>query len=393
MAIGTTLTDIPIEIVAHIFSHLSVSDISSATESCKLFYEASQLESVWLHKCESDFSLSLARITWSIKDIYQKILFRYGKALGLWQPNVGPYGGVLQVKFDKDRLVATELRPPVGHRVNESLRPRQIFLIHLSKSGEPEVICSYGRKGPHPSQVIPKKTDAGWRLQVQCQAPCEHRHPTDTQREAEEWLREEGASSHGLFNPQRHELLLMKFLLLKQYENNFCYLPLSLPPLVPDAVIQPGVFKGFFHAHGVQLVSLVYEGPNKIRAVKISGDPNVPAGETTFRADLPYSMVLTRDDQITLDALRLVRPRMTSVDPTKLPVQPFVKPYELAEKSPRTPRFCKARFHGFGQIAGHGFLNPSFTRVHWVIFDEDLMAVLWLELRNLSLFHRVKEDL
>ena len=50
------------------------------------------------------------------------------------------------------------------------------------------------------------------------------------------------------------------------------------------------------------------------------------------------------------------------------------------------------RFHSEGQIAAHGFTNPTFSKSHWIIFDEDTFAHLWLELNSISFYVRIKED-
>jgi len=60
-----------------------------------------------------------------------------------------------------------------------------------------------------------------------------------------------------------------------------------------------------------------------------------------------------------------------------------------------TPKYkqCNYRFIGEGQIAHHNFENPSMISAHIVIFDENNFGVLFLELRSMSLFSRVKENL
>lgn len=39
--------------------------------------------------------------------------------------------------------------------------------------------------------------------------------------------------------------------------------PLKLPPSREDAVIQPGLFKGFYEGHGVELLLLSYSDEDK----------------------------------------------------------------------------------------------------------------------------------
>ena len=50
-------------------------------------------------------------------------------------------------------------------------------------------------------------------------------------------------------------------------------------------------------------------------------------------------------------------------------------------------------FLGEAQIALPDYQEPSMIPAHVVIFDNDTLGVLFLELRSISLYSRVKEDL
>ena len=50
-------------------------------------------------------------------------------------------------------------------------------------------------------------------------------------------------------------------------------------------------------------------------------------------------------------------------------------------------------FSGEAQIALPDYQEPSMIPAHIVIFDNDTLGVLFLELRSMSLYSRVKEDL
>ena len=55
--------------------------------------------------------------------------------------------------------------------------------------------------------------------------------------------------------------------------------------------------------------------------------------------------------------------------------------------------FSTILFLGEAQIALPDYQEPSMIPAHIVIFDNDTLGVLFLELRSMSLYSRVKEDL
>ncbi|KAH9362054.1 hypothetical protein HPB48_014993 [Haemaphysalis longicornis] len=133
-----------------------------------------------------------------------------------------------------------------------------------------------------------------------------------------------------------------------------------------------------------------YQGPHE--AVILEGDPNVPSGQVTFEVTLLYSMVLTAQQQSSITALNAIEVYEMEPPPS-CTQQPFRVPGDCHERFHEVPKTCIARYHALGQVAGHGFTNPSFSRGHWIVFSEDLFGFLWLELLSLSMYHRVKEEI
>lgn len=118
------------------------------------------------------------------------VLYPYRHILGLWQPDIGPYGGLLNVvvgsfpflhktatyskywykgtynlgsagKFFKIFFIQVDglfiigwmYLPPHDPRVEDPMRRRPLFRIHMMESNKATVECMYGHKGPHKGDI------------------------------------------------------------------------------------------------------------------------------------------------------------------------------------------------------------------------------------------------
>ncbi|KAL8195040.1 UNVERIFIED_CONTAM: F-box only protein 31 [Gekko kuhli] len=233
------------------------------------------------------------------------------------------------------------------------------------------------------------------------------------------------------------ELILMKFIYTSQYDNCLTYRRIYLPPCGPDDLIKPGLFKGTYGSHGLEIVMLSFHG-KKAKGTKITGDPNIPAGQQTVEIELAHPIRLpdienlsnlSELSRIVLEVQEQVRreqqrqeegapegkepegegqaqraPSPTedggaeasasgdggaTQDPPQ-PPQPFVLPGGIASRKEDYPRTCRACFYGTGLIAGHGFTSPEKTPGVFVLFDDDRFGFIWLELQSFSLYSRIK---
>ncbi|XP_076338039.1 F-box only protein 31-like [Tachypleus tridentatus] len=386
------------EILAKIFSHLPAKDVASVSLVSRKLHDSTRIEAIWRSRCLREYGiLPLNGDGVSHRELYIKVLYPYGNILGLWQPQVASYGGLLQVKFEKSRrsLEATELLPPRDPDILSELRKKPLFKIQLS-GGQTKVVCVGGNREPHKAEISKVRQNE---FIFRCCNPDLHKHPSGRHEDLLlAWLREESSAPLGSFHlfPHTQELLMMKFLILRQFNFNYQYCRIHAPKVSTKVPIKPGIFKGTYGAHGVELIMLSYEEHlGKAKAVKITGDPNVPAGKVSFQVDLNYWMVLTVSQQHTIGDLEAIIPSsIHGEDVTERPLrQPFRVPRNCHQRYHEVPDTCRARYHGLGQVAAHGFANPSFIPGHWIIFNEDFFGFLWLELMTLGVYHRVQEDL
>ncbi|NWW10731.1 FBX31 protein, partial [Oreocharis arfaki] len=435
-----SLLELPPELLVQIFGSLPGTDLPSLARVCTTFRRILRTDTIWRRRCREEYgvceNLRKLEITGvSCRDVYAKLLHRYRHILGLWQPDIGPYGGLLNVVVDGLFIIGWMYLPPHDPHVDDPMRFKPLFRIHLMERKCATVECMYGHKGPHNGHIQIVKKDE---FSTKCNQTDHHRMSGGRQEEFRTWLREEwGRTLEDIFHEHMQELILMKFIYTSQYDNCLTYRRIYLPPSSPDDLIQPGLFKGTYGSHGLEIVMLSFHG-KKAKGTKITGDPNIPAGQQTVEIDLAHPLQLPdienlRDfselSRIVLEVQEQVRreeqereqrqeeeehSQQAASQPAsplggegaegeetaagaegttqdKAPAsQPFVLPMGVISRNEDYPRTCRICFYGTGLIAGHGFTSPERTPGVFVLFDDDRFGFIWLELKSFSLYSRIK---
>ncbi|XP_070763367.1 F-box only protein 31 [Enoplosus armatus] len=441
-----SLADLPPELLVEIFSLLPGTALPNVALICKKFRQILNTETIWRRRCMEEFGMKedLRKMEVggvSSRDLYVKLLHPYRHILGLWQPDIGPYGGLLNVVVDGLFIIGWMYLPPHDPRVEDPMRRRPLFRIHMWESKKATVECMYGHKGPHKGDIQTVKKDE---FSTKCNQTDHHRMPGGRQEEFRTWLEEEwGRTLEEIFHEHMQELILMKFIYTSQYDNCLTYRRIYLPPVMPSDLLQPGLFKGTYGSHGLEIVMFSFH-ETSARATKLTGDPNVPAGQLTLDVDLNRPVVLPDlEHQRNIEELsRLVlgvheevqreaeqqakatsdtikggeggacdgasaaegmeadhgacsdsgQPgSSTTTNPPE--AQPFVLPLGVMARNEVYPRTCRKCFYGTGLIAGHGFTSPERTPGLFVLFDEDRFGFIWLELKSFSLYSRLTDNL
>ena len=75
--------------------------------------------------------------------------------------------------------------------------------------------------------------------------------------------------------------------------------------------------------------------------------------------------------------------------------QPFILPPDVYLDSSEVIEHnqCVHRFLGEAQVAQHNYENPEMIPAHVIVFDEDTLGVIFLDLQSISIYKRLKEDL
>ncbi|KAK2867445.1 hypothetical protein Q8A67_025562 [Cirrhinus molitorella] len=434
-----SLLDLPPEILVEIFASLPGTALPNLALVCKKFRQILNTETIWRRRCTEEFGMmddlrKMEIVGMSSRDLYVKLLHPYRHILGLWQPDIGPYGGLLNVVVDGLFIIGWMYLPPHDPRVEDPMRRRPLFRIHMWEKNKATVECMYGHKGPHKGDIQTVKKDE---FSTKCNQTDHHRMPGGRQEEFRTWLEEEwGRTLEDIFHEHMQELILMKFIYTSQYDNCLTYRRIYLPPCLPSDLLQPGLFKGTYGSHGLEIIMLSFHG-SKAKATKLTGDPNVPAGQLTLEVDLnrPVRLPDLEHQRCMEELSRLVLgvheeaqrgsqaqdapseaaepappqgaegsvsappaeaedmdPGATACSAAPEP-QPFVLPLGVMARNEVYPRTCKMCFYGTGLIAGHGFTSPERTPGLFVLFDDDRFGFIWLELKSFSLYSRLTDQL
>ncbi|XP_062965680.1 F-box only protein 31 isoform X3 [Cynocephalus volans] len=412
-----SLLELPPELLVEIFASLPGTDLPSLAQVCTKFRRILHTDTIWRRRC-------------------REVLHRYRHILGLWQPDIGPYGGLLNVVVDGLFIIGWMYLPPHDPHVDDPMRFKPLFRVHLMERKSATVECMYGHRGPHNGHIQIVKKDE---FSTKCNQTDHHRMSGGRQEEFRTWLREEwGRTLEDIFHEHMQELILMKFIYTSQYDNCLTYRRIYLPPSHPDDLIKPGLFKGTYGSHGLEIVMLSFHG-RRARGTKITGDPNIPAGQQTVEVDLRHRIHLPDVEtlgnfnelsRIVLEVREQLRqeqqqqeggheagelqpgpaqPRgellargpdgasagdgAAAVAQQPAPSgegQPFVLPVGVSSRNEDYPRACRMCFYGTGLIAGHGFTSPERTPGVFILFDEDRFGFIWLELKSFSLYSRVQ---
>ncbi|XP_074864450.1 F-box only protein 31 isoform X1 [Carettochelys insculpta] len=458
-----SLLELPPELLVQIFGSLPGTELPSLALVCSTFRRILRTDTIWRRRCREEYgvceNLRKLEITGvSCRDVYAKrinprvksgrfmkilpdyehmeyrdvytcLLHRYRHILGLWQPDIGPYGGLLNVVVDGLFIIGWMYLPPHDPHVDDPMRFKPLFRIHLMERKSATVECMYGHKGPHNGHIQIVKRDE---FSTKCNQTDHHRMSGGRQEEFRTWLREEwGRTLEDIFHEHMQELILMKFIYTSQYDNCLTYRRIYLPPSSPDDLLKPGLFKGTYGSHGLEIVMLSFHG-KKAKGTKITGDPNIPAGQQTVEIDLAHPIQLPdienlRDfnelSRLVLEVQEQVRREQqeesarqdeedSHLQQEEQPAQredagaegtgavatqasaptsqPFVLPSGVISRNEDYPRTCRMCFYGTGLIAGHGFTSPERTPGIFILFDDDRFGFIWLELKSFSLYSRIK---
>ncbi|KAL4234698.1 F-box only protein 31 [Mactra antiquata] len=398
------ILDLPSEVLLVCLSYSRGTDVLNISQTCKLLNNLSETESLWKAASQREFGLDpRTALPCSFKYFYSKVLLRHGGIIGLWRNSTTCYGGLVHVWFtEKGTILAEELIPQ--EIVTENMSKKSLFHIKVCDNEDIEVKRLLEFRGKHTMEIIPDITGTFDTTDL-CSFATLYK-PIQDQEESQD---NGEAEKTTFFNESRLQgtdpgLCSYKWdTLLRHYKTQrYERIESSKCRHVDNVPIQPGFFKGMYGGHGTEVLHLYYDSNKPFGLVrKMSGDPNVPSGEISISFDMNKHMKLTRDQQLSLRDLEKISDEPSSetycpYDPKKPCSQPFVcsrGAFMHGEVDDNIiPDRCIARFHALGTVSPMGYTRPTKIPTHFIVFNENLFGVIWLQLYSFSVFSRVTEE-
>jgi len=385
------ILDLPSEILLNIVKLLECVDICAIRHVNSHLKHLCDNESVWISKAKSDFRVRLKAGESSVSPrvYYQNMLYKFGPMFGLWQrQNLKFYSGLLKVSY-ADRIVTFENLVPTSD-IFSPLKCLKFLTVALSDDGSLLVHS-------HDKMTSTKKVRINLNVQnSESTLEIINSNMKDYITSPAEWreLLEEFKSWD---TSQDSELALMKFVSLYHSRTMFSYKRLYLPRCHLNPIrrcpLRPGLFKGSYGGHGVELVKLVQVVKGSMMGtygVKVTGDPNVPFNEVTFQILAEDCLSIPFDMQKTVNGIRSSMMDNITVPYQENVHQSFCVPFNMIERVPIKKTQCVGRWAAEAQIASHMFQDPQMIEANFVLFNEDEFAVMFLDLNTISMFHRLK---
>ena len=361
------IINLPPELLQVIVSLLSPKDICHVRETCSAIKDICDLETVWAKLCFDHHSVRLpVKEQFSPKAFYQKILHKYAPAIGYWQQmDNGHHGGLLKVHFTESNttIKIVKLEPDESDVRNDlivkkwisiTLNDGNVLIERERESNEltlPEIVYCEKLSLPEISLVISLTNGSPFMRKSKIQRVL-----------TPEWIRKyHGQHSSG--SPQLNALA-------------------------------PGIFKGEYGGHGVELIHLL-DG----QGVKVTGDDNVPFNKVTFRVTFGQKLDIPVEMQSNVNSLNEITASNNIENYIVTPGDgefendlhyDFIVPHSMYMEGDFTKDKCLGRWLGEAQIASTNYQNPSFIPAHFILFNENEFAVMFLELYLVSMYHRVK---
>ena len=348
------LLNFPPEILQKISMFLTLHDLCQLRRTCSYLRDVCDQESLWIEKCSNDYGMMVTLVdedgqTFSPRAFYQNFLHFYQDHVGFWQEKNHWVGKLMNVRFVKEdkSLVFEEFEKP--KRVHERVTKKNLWSLTF-QNNEVKNASGIVRGEDTVTNADPIKNF------IQINNQKQYWYPVLTPL----WT--------SIYHMDHHS-------------NNKRLASIS------------GLFKGTYGPHGIEFIHL-RDG----QGVKVTGDPNVPYNEVTFRVIHGQMLDIPLDLQSSVDGVIkateeyeqfAVDEDIATAEEYKFQIPEDMFEMDDDEQSLLQKKTCQGRWAAEAQVAGHHFTGPTFISANFILFSENEFAVMFLDLQSTSVYHRV----
>ena len=320
---------------------------------------------------------------------------------------VFPYGGLMHTRFEQGCLLVEQLCPPPNYGIDEKIKRVPWFRISiLGDQLDVECIAPYNKGIKHKalltfSKSSSDKTSKNFKLFYKANDIehngvifncCNSKIHCSQEISTHQIMRDFGSQRLGegtvwAFWKRKYEafkkvveegLVLTPYECQQSQEDIMEITPLST---YHDFILPSGIFKGTYCPHGIELVK-VNVSDQAVVGIKLTGDPHIPVDKITFKVDLATPCEF-EDDRSEEYEYHVPNYNVNAGQLFQVP-----SGYQCLYKN--FPHNYKKCFKGEVQVAELGYIKPRWFPVKFVLFDDDIFAVI---IRNLCQVRMYKRDI
>ena len=317
---------------------------------------------------------------------YRKIVQKYAPMTGLWQSldRIRKfYGRLLKVSFcEITKQITFETLIP-DPDIRNDIQNSKVVSISLNNSNKVKIVDKFGK----PAEIIFHKAIADENdnvgdIRLEKPSMDNEDKTSDTDDDILHLDEDVLEIIYSSGTQTRYTRVLTRDWVTKYHRGHIS----GSPQL---ASVAPGLFKAVYGGHGVELVHF-QDG----QGVKVTGDPDVPFNEMTFRVTCGLRISLPieiQSDSMVLKEVtekhftRYTIPNVDSVNSVD-----FVIPESMHRRDevPKSITKCLGRWVGEAQLASDGFF-PYCTPANLLLFNDDTFAVMLLDPYLIRMYYRV----
>jgi len=268
---------LPTDLWIEVLSHCTQKELLVCSQVAQFLNELANSQCLWKTFCKTDWGVSDVT-PWKgfdhFKDLYKRLRL-LTPLCGLWRASLIPCGGVLFIYMDKDNGLLVGVSLTLNQRGKEQYTSVFHLYVQPPSCDEPYTL--------HVSKNVPHSRSTSFLQNIvdyfngtlTISPEATHDEPTGWQKG---YIKQTTKGRISIY-PWGTDYRRVRCLYTKPGK--------PYPPAISKVT---GLWKGNYGSHGWEIIHVSVEN-DLISALKVTGDPNVPAGEVTWRARTSHPIV------------------------------------------------------------------------------------------------------